>query len=1576
MSANKQTRHRNPRKPRSDFQRLSRRFMSGFLRSLFLINKPARAGQAGFVLPTTVLLLLVLTLTVGALSFRTFSRSSSVIALREQQVIDSAAAPAVDRAKAKLEYLFSEDTRFPGGIPSSDVLISMMLNNGTNSIPQITANDPYTFPGETRVDINGGGNDNAWSFPIDVDGNGTIESGELVVYSLLMDDSNADGSVALTSDLSTAKANALIARNGPINTSESQTGCTSARAPEAGWQVVNAATLQKNFQVTAFVANRNNVNRTASAIELQQVRQASRGNKWGAWFKYDLELFPGASRAFFWNGAMHTEGNFIIRDKYKARMISSHNSCLYTQDSSEITLASTNNFQGQVLSAKTITNNFEGASSNNDSATSGVPFFHLFTYNAQKPDDVNNVKIGADNDSVTASQQDLRGILLDPIKLFTEDVLAHRTPSSSTGWTRNTAWENNPFFTKKRIYNQNSATPYLDDTYRADNRYGPKAVYDSYNKIPSGSSVGSAITSNTTLTALDATNNVYGLDGYWERRAIGQGLRIIVGQRLELGNPFGWKGAFETTANNRDSLYPPNTSVSTEALQRRSLYDNLAAVQGMVVYHYASNSGQLPRACIASTAHPGTATTIINSRTFNTVDVAGTQKLNTDFFSGLGTNGWEYAFPYTTTTSFATAIGSTQPLGKVLRNLGTFGGDPLGGSPSFVPTQDTDVHPAPNMAAWGDFSQLRRIFASGTSYANLSPADQATLHSAACTVGMLSYDLNNEIQIANTPFPNLNSLGVQMEQLIDGTGSGGSADIDTYIGQTLSSQNHVPVALRGQPIITSGAVSQTAWSDTVDNTDTSTNPNARAGCTSDSFGGTNRYNRACDAADFYLQFSTEDFYRALIAQGNLGATLASRYSAATAFLNRGSQFSRDRALGFKKGSVPPVTPTTSGVSWSNNTGLIGTSVGGARLITNCDPDIFSESTNANIGLSLTFCRDLAKDVKYPSLYYLFPFFTHDHNGRDDSSTATVLLDHTQPTAEEYIADAYVTTSNTNGTENNYYAVSDADILALGTAFAPRSTDFSNWVLPTTAASGVLTNPDTQPFTITQGTSGRDVALLDKGMYDGREMLGLRMLDIDINKLSGTAVSSGGDRWISNTDGIVYAFREDAIREDGIVRPKSSTTSWADCDTWSEVYTNDTGTNYPVTGNNRDCRLKRLASATSPPFLQDPPLVTGTKISTKPIDFYADPDRRPHGFRLTNGATLNRGTTVQSGMTFVSDNMVYVKGDFNLHQAYSSTFDPTAANPCTNLIEEFTDKLISAACADRTQASPAMDFYDDRTVSERNETNFASPLQDQWRPVEIVGDAVGVLSRTFKDGNIADGFTLARSSNYTTGDGTSSYQNQNRLFANAAVASSTWKHNNPSDNNTPVLINRNGGVVKADNSVVSDGGGATGYLRFSDTDTNFSDKRGSDLQPASRTIVNAVFISGIVPSQAGQTYGGMHNFPRFLEHWNTVDFHLSGGLFQLNFSTSATAPFDQDAWEPGADTTVGTNRTRFYGAPNRIWGYDVGLQYAPAGPIARRFVTIGRPRSEFYRELPVDDPYVRNLRCATSGGTRVFPNESC
>ena len=95
---------------------------------------------------------------------------------------------------------------------------------------------------------------------------------------------------------------------------------------EGGWyqDPTNTSILRKNFQIDALVIPDGSKNcqgqpvasavpGALSTLELQQDRQISRGNKWGAWFRNDLEIYPGSE--FNWNGAMHTEGSLIVGNR-------------------------------------------------------------------------------------------------------------------------------------------------------------------------------------------------------------------------------------------------------------------------------------------------------------------------------------------------------------------------------------------------------------------------------------------------------------------------------------------------------------------------------------------------------------------------------------------------------------------------------------------------------------------------------------------------------------------------------------------------------------------------------------------------------------------------------------------------------------------------------------------------------------------------------------------------------------------------------------------------------------------------------------------------------------------------------------------------------------------------------------------------------------------------------------------------------------------------------------------------------------------------------------------------------------
>lgn len=1606
--------------------------MQVILRWLFrLTGQRQRSPQAGFVFPTTLLLLLMVTLTATALTYRTFSRSEQVITQRDQQVIYNAATPAIDRARAKIEFLFQEDPRLPSGVPPSDRLSDMLLPEDSRvllntavspAVPIVgdiqaigggTITDPYTLPDENRLDLNNDGDlDNAWLFNIDdLDGDGTAEK---VVYSIILDDigpgstaPDGAGAIFTTDSDDAAKANALVTRTGPPATTEATPICKAAVA-EAGWQVVtqgNNSSLQKNFQVNAFVVNSRTeanptFNPTFETLEFQQSRIASRASKWGAWFRYDMEISPGS--AFNWNGAMHSDGNIILyrqaaKEGIEPYMVSSEKSCIYSKESSEITLGefdndgtdgidigtntATTDFQGQLMLANTT--NSQTATFNKFGSDNTIRF-HTFSTNNAAP---NTIDIQADDDGATADFEgdSVRGltnaarpadVAMNPLKLFTEDKEEHINPGT---WQRDPGWENSPLFTNDRVKNDPVSRPFVDDFYRADDRWGPKPRYGSANptldltQLPNttlGSNIKN-IDSNADYNA--GTENLLinpedGLDGYWERQAVKAGLRIIVGQRLELGNANGW--GYSPTEDHStpstlpanaqgDPLYPPKVFDTSNVnrfggrnvqLHRKSLRDNLAAVQGMVVYHYEVNDGQFPAACMAVTAHPGTRETILNSRTFERYPLrddtdpaaARTGDIRADFLNGMGTNGWEFTLPtgYDTEAEFASAIANDQPLGKALRNWAYFAGDPLGGAPSFKPTQDPIIsddpatagidesdngvtHPYPYLSMWGDASPLRRIFDdyldSGTlSYANLSPADKSTLHSAACTISLLGY--------------NINSLRTAFNDITDAQWGAIATDLLARVE--------------------AGDANQILLTDAE-----STTP--------------------------------AEWIRAAVAAGS-DSLKEDRMRVAVNYL----QVDRDRTHGFN--FLPGIL--------DQGTNTVGTYVVGTGTFTlpadttnftagnyrvGCDPNFFATKgiTDAeqSLTLALALCPKVAdagdslnvkaKAVKYPSLYYLFPYADHGH--------AT-----NQPTDEEYIddnpgdgVDSYVGATNTGATR---YKVVDTDIPAdpvTGSAAEPADPELlddiaatprgaSGWELPDpTLAADVLDDPQTDPFTVEYAGASYVVPMLDKGIYDGRERLNTRVLDIDLKALTTQRVGTG-DYWLpadtlKQAEGVVYAFREDAVREDEIVRPSPAATDSAFCST-----VNPNGIRTFNLEHDANCytQFLDLVAGTVP---QDPPL-TPNLISLKPVDFVPDGERRAHGFRLRtrdgtpadfSGGTPSNDDARKVGMTFVTDNSVYIMGDFNPHTGNGST-------AAANLLEEFDEKILGGAFG-------FADFYGGNRET-LNTSTFSVLTADHWRPVEVLSDSMTILSGSFRDGWVSDGFTKELDDDETTfKPEETSYTNMDRPnLNNDRNLADVFLRENLSDPGSPMWLDRNGVFYW-----IADGPVESYFAQFTGTNVPnrswvFSEGQRHDnvqLPQENNIFVNAIFVSGIVPRRTQQGYGGLHNYPRFLEYWNGKSVNIQGAFLQLNFSTAGTGPYEREAYEPGSTPGTGED-TGYYWNPNRRWGYDVGLLYVPPSAAARRFVSLGNARSEYYREVPVDDAYIKNLRCAEDdNGNKVFPN---
>jgi hypothetical protein len=1789
------------------------------LRSAFVVSRGA-SSNSGIVLPTAIMLILVVSLSVGALTYRAYTRNVQVITSNQQRVIYNAATPAIDRARSKLEFMFdaSQDTRYPSGVPQENYLLGMMLNDdvtGGVSQRKVNGEDPYTLPGETRLNLptTATATDNAWSFKADTDGDGQEDA--TVVYSIIFntppDADPAKSQRLLVTQTDKQKSDQGIVRHGPLTTetgSACQLPSTATTAPTSvGWfnDPTNTSVVRKNFQVDVLVVPYS-AKSVATTIEFHQDREISKGNKWGAWFRNDLEVFPGPP--FRFNGAMHTEGNLIVGNKdgatgqFQSYLISSKNSCLYPPiDNSEISITTGSDqdkFQGVIASG------LMGISTN-------VGGFTPHYQQAGQPK--SDVSIDSSNDTSKASKPE--DVYSDPAAILTEDI--RQTVKPGTGSAANP--KNNslnyqaPTYNdslKQRIQFKKESTPYIDDLSRADGRWGPKPTFP-----PNASSgTAAAATSSKVFPRNDAaktgygyqippdysyltekgirpksggkdvTNESVGADGYWEARARNEGLRILVGERLELGNPFGWvtprdndgdgyiSSARDLTDPDKDEregdpLYPPEvkpypvpsvaTTISHVQQQHRTLRDNLAAVQATALYHTDFiNKGlgeDYPFACLATTAHPGTPTTLRQSTNFvpTRFSTSATEQVDllSDFFSGRGTNGWEFEPPAGNPDAFEIAIGAGQPLGIALRNLAHFAGDPDG---AFPPKQDANIHPYPALSMWGNFSNLRRaldLIDAGTAYDSLSTADKTYIQTASCTVGMLAYEIDTVQKFDPT---NLN---------------GANNNIGGGLGVTNTREN-------GRLMLQLGADLYDLMNENADETNRVL-PKAlikqfqykSTGTTRDAINPRDYYSVPPEA---YIE-ALRQKYSNLSGRGYGIAAVNNSKLRMAELIMLNFQIRRDRTFGFR--------PSPSFGHYAIQLPSRGGTPELAVYPSACDPDLFAitdgvllgadatkgpkvsvkadgspedvalfapspvldtseqKLVRARLGLSrlcgalnipATASYDLTKTgysisdgnqarpvvmPKFPALYYIFPQETHDLKGALTGTVDTrqpgsyTVVDDTpdqkklglkSTDKEPYVVDSYIndlqskalytfkpvqsvvanepspsfTGAFVNAAVPTSFPNSGAipavarfpdekrqvfptkDFKVSSVAIKPRNlpglvlkNSSGDWLLPASDnVTGVGNDNANIPTNIIEAPTLSGTALvnkpfavpfLDRAFFDGRQLMLARTLDLDVGMMrSDKAKLKGGQRGepLMPMSGIVYAFREDSVREDAIARPAAGTAT----------------------------------NATKPATPTDPPLQSsGTSI--KSVDGLPDPSRRIHGFRLRNGRQVKRDKGYETppfeasdnyrGLSLFTDQPLYIQGDLNRHQTGS---DDTIGVP----LEEFTggkDALI------RGQDFDEQTFYDrgGGGDSGKKDDRFASLTGDRWRPTELLADSISILSDNFCDGSISDMFVgyvdsdadkgyqrhpslrtdSFQRSIYHDGDnskgfketglyglgcaststGFTSFQNSDRpITALPTVTGKTgrydWLRENPNvtsynalaatsyadaptttptmpagDYATPIKISRSGlpllsqpsglptttayNPTKIDQKPLA-AGTTYAYADKNSPETkdmafgNIGENGSRKLMDASSllsdaTNINSIIVSGVVPSRPGNSYGGLHNFPRFIETWEEKTLDYVGSFLQLSFSNYATAPYQMVALDldsSGALTppfkVSDEENIDYYKPPLRQWGYDVGLQLAPAGPAASRFVLVKTPRNEFYSEPQINDPYIQNL-CAVA-----------
>jgi hypothetical protein len=1791
--------------PRSRQKRCSRpRFRRGVLAWLLGVYCRSQSNR-GFILPTATLLIIVAFLIMMSLLARTANRVVQVAGQRERIAVEGPSSESVDRARAKIEYMFTREP-LPTD-PSEQSFEDFLGNRRRDDTGQVIgarqASDIYTLPDEIRCGAQNGdclyaraaftpdGIAPTWAYRVDLNGNGSVNDPQdgVAVYSIIgrvVRDGksavplfNPDGSLRTDVDYlkeRQRRAAHFLVNNAPARAQSADSSCagatTGGAVNEKGrFSTGSSAEEVKNFQIYAVtLPNRpNTADVTANAVVFQQDRLFTGANKWGAYFRFDLEISPGPE--FNWNGAMHTEGTLFLRSGrgFASYLISAPNSCYF--------LPAVNS----QISARGLF--MTGSNRDNNNNPGDNSLVHLQPAGRTAPTQIIRLATtgGFPNSTEPGtfdSQDAVRDgylpidVSMDPLYLLTNNLPVPRKReggSQDYNTYKDTNWGG--LLASRIQVGRCEAPPYVDDTFRADNRLGPKPSYARGSCDGAETWTGQAgdlITNKpewTRNTPPPEAPDEYGLDGYWERRALGQGMKVIVGQRLELGNvgvwggwrtfgrsngPTNWtnitwqrwagiggsvnptepeKRIYEPTTTPyfsgtdpeyrysheifgllfrprpttiegnipapgaADPLYPPavlatefggvtpynfgvsgvpgptfNTDRLIEQLNRRTQRDNLAAVQAAAVYHHKGTPDRtLPVLCLSSTIHPGTEASYFNSITFgdpvspaaptaidqmtrypssnaNFVRPPGSEALfpPADFFTGRGTANMEYGKgtdpddPPFEVADFAR--GSS--LMKVLTNLAQFAGDPNG---AFPPSQaqpgSRQVYPDPVLTMWGDFSNLRRTIATlegGTSYADLSPADQANLHTAGCTMSLLATNVHWYLDWGYFGTGNDFYLSKNGQEPFNDDPTAPPLDTDTGSSPNIRTDlQRLAHALR--------QLQDGIFNEAVGNYEVGygildfvpLNESAGAGpCRPITSINANCYNIP---AEYYIAALAKirDAQQPHSTDPNSPYQQWNRLVYLARMVHTRLQIVRDRTYGFREyipgqwigvdtvemenpgNGTDPANPT--GPLRPNNQRLAykfftesatgpyrrGTVINLPCDLSLADINYFGyrkrgRALNRNNRADQILEREMVAlarlcptQPKYPSLYYLFPgdlnsdgeVAGRDAHGHDGTSGINMRNSsnpspYNQPSggggnnqetfSEPYVLSRYIA-EEANRTAT-YEPVSLADLDAMRLQDRKPDGGSSRWSLPVVnlVNNQPVTNADvyqretdlivsvSQPANAQTNLSAYRTGLAEKALYDGRQLQMARVMDFDLDLLRRVNLSPfGNDAWLAVgqiatattppvAGGIIYAFREDARREDALLRPANSI--WENYErAWRANYEN---------GPPLDLRMNP-----DPQNPSDPP-VTPTNISGKPVDYYSDPDRRVHGFRLMNGNDISRlGMSSEAenifGMTFVSDNPVYIMtqlargiSGFNLHMTPDGTE-----------VQEFTTLLPFP-----------YDFNQFYGRPNRNSA-FANPQQDTWRPAEIISDAITLITHNFCDGYQENGIRNVR--NTTAGlnipgkdangdchgspNGGPSTQNTPRIedtgvtdFTNPSrLPRDRWARENPYDEASPIIVGSDGThrtQTRGTQAIVPVG-------NYSGINTRGAiPRRNTDFR------VNAVIVSAVVPTRRGQQgYGGLHNFPRFLETGNALT--IQGSLLQLGFSNYATSPFDLDAFERHQLGTSAYEWIAYYSPPQRFWGYDPALQYAPAGPASRRFIVASNARNEYFLELSADDPYTCQLR---------------
>jgi hypothetical protein len=339
------------------------------------MGRRARLPVAGFVLPTVTMVLLVVILLTVAITLRSFDRGNLARNVRVNQQVLAAATPALDRAKAKIQFLLG-----PGQPTASTPSEQELYRAMSEYDPANPATDLYTFGGEKRLilkfPVNDGKNvtlvnpkaplvtgtapniqeneaiNTAWTYPVDTNSDGIFDT--LTLYGIYFRTPKTDRS-----------RKPLDARTRPMRIGNLNPACTQGEGTvaslvgDSGWERMGG-TFQKSFFVytvnvpitAADIAAGGLPNdagqqyqvfqgtSSISALEYQQDQRRIPLSNNAVVYEDDLDISPGPPLNL--NGRMVTNSNLLVggvggsKSVITLFQVSSKNSCFYDRENSKI----------------------------------------------------------------------------------------------------------------------------------------------------------------------------------------------------------------------------------------------------------------------------------------------------------------------------------------------------------------------------------------------------------------------------------------------------------------------------------------------------------------------------------------------------------------------------------------------------------------------------------------------------------------------------------------------------------------------------------------------------------------------------------------------------------------------------------------------------------------------------------------------------------------------------------------------------------------------------------------------------------------------------------------------------------------------------------------------------------------------------------------------------------------------------------------------------------------------------------------------------------------------------------------